>query len=203
MAKKRAPYKKTQSRKQLIIQAALQCFNEKGFTDSTMEEIRTKANSSYGSVYHHFKNKEQLAAAVYVEGVADFQEGLLKALEGNPGAWEGLGKVVEYQFSWMEANPEWAKYLVVMRHADFMQDAETALEEQNKQAYPALRAFIRRHVKAGALRDLPPDLYATLLLGPCQEYTRFWVFGRAQTPPEIAAEEIVSAAWQALKSPEK
>ena len=203
MAKKRAPYAKTSGRKRLIIDAALQCFNEKGFADTTMEEIRTRANSSYGSVYHHFKSKEQLAVAVYVEGIADFQRGLLESLDGDLTAEQGIRRIVEHQFSWMIANPAWARYLVTMRYADFMHVAESALGRQNRNAYPALWAFIQRHIRDGVLRDLSPDLYATLIIGPCQEYTQLWVSGKSISSPETVREEIVSAAWQALRTPEK
>ncbi|MBI9075958.1 MAG: TetR/AcrR family transcriptional regulator [Desulfatibacillum sp.] len=202
MSQKRAPYAKTANRKRQIIDAALQCFSEKGYTDATMEEIRTLAHSSYGSVYHHFKNKEQLAIAVYVEGIADFQNGLVEALEGGPEAEEGIRRVVEHHFSWVEANPAWARYLVLMRHADFMATGENDLTLQNKESYPALWAFIRRHIKAGALRDLPPDIYATLLIGPCQEFTQLWVSGRSSSSLETVKREIASAAWRALRNPE-
>ena len=34
-----------------------------------------RARASIGSIYHHFRSKEQLAAALYVEGLRDYQEG--------------------------------------------------------------------------------------------------------------------------------
>jgi len=40
-----------------------------------MADIRVRARASIGSIYHHFRSKEQLAAALYVEGLRDYQEG--------------------------------------------------------------------------------------------------------------------------------
>ena len=56
------------SRRQAILDAALACFTNKGFTETTMEDIRIRSGASTGSIYHHFSNKEMLARALYLEG---------------------------------------------------------------------------------------------------------------------------------------
>ena len=73
-------YKGTEERRREIIDAALACFTEAGFLATTMDDIRRRAEASNGSVYHHFKSKEQLAAAVYLTAISEYQVGLVKAL---------------------------------------------------------------------------------------------------------------------------
>ena len=81
MRKYRTQYAGTESRRKQIILTALACFVEMGFVDTTMEDIRVRSKSSNGSIYHHFKSKDQLAAAVYLEGIIDYQEGMAAELE--------------------------------------------------------------------------------------------------------------------------
>jgi AcrR family transcriptional regulator len=77
MRKQHARNTGTVERRRQIIQAALSCFTAMGFANTTMEEIRIRSGASNGSIYHHFKNKDQLAVAVYLEGIIDYQSSLL------------------------------------------------------------------------------------------------------------------------------
>ncbi len=80
MKTKNSKHTTTAARRTEIIRAALACFTELGFTPTGMVDIRRKSNASTGSIYHHFKSKEQLAAEVYLEGIRDYQEGFVTAL---------------------------------------------------------------------------------------------------------------------------
>jgi len=59
----------TERRRRTILYAALQCFSIDGFVDTTIASIRERAAASTGSIYHHFKSKDHLAAILYVEGI--------------------------------------------------------------------------------------------------------------------------------------
>ena len=67
-------------RRDAILEAALDCFASYGFAKTTMDDIRLRAGASTGSLYHHFKSKEQLAAELYLEGVRRYQQGLRREL---------------------------------------------------------------------------------------------------------------------------
>lgn len=47
-------------RKQKIIDAAIEVIKEKNLEDATMREIAAKAGLTTGSIYHHYKNKDEL-----------------------------------------------------------------------------------------------------------------------------------------------
>jgi AcrR family transcriptional regulator len=78
-------------RRETILEAALECFNERGFAAATVEEIRRRSGASIGSIYHHFGGKEGIAAELYVEGLRGYQEGFLRALEAGDGSEPGGG----------------------------------------------------------------------------------------------------------------
>src|SRR6202165_344407 len=73
----------TESRRQAILEAALACFASKGFTETTMEDIRKLSGASTGSIYHHFANKEMLARALYLEGRSSLNAALSASLTPN------------------------------------------------------------------------------------------------------------------------
>src|SRR5215470_19981173 len=114
-----------------ILMAALDCFTTRGVTATTIEDIRAKSGASIGSIYHHFRSKENLAATLYVEGLRDYQVGLLKDLQRCHSAETGIKAVVAYHLAWIRGHANWARYLLQMREAGFMAAAEDAIRQLN------------------------------------------------------------------------
>ncbi len=59
----KVPQSYLKARRAEIIEAAIRCFSEKGFRNTTMQDIYDKTNLSPGAVYHYFVNKEDIVAA--------------------------------------------------------------------------------------------------------------------------------------------
>ena len=47
-------------RKEKILEAALLCFNEKGYHKTSIDDIAIKGRISKGGIYYHFKSKDEL-----------------------------------------------------------------------------------------------------------------------------------------------
>jgi AcrR family transcriptional regulator len=56
-------------RRRAILEGALEAFTSKGFAAATVGDVRRLSGASVGSIYHHFGDKEGLAAALYLEGI--------------------------------------------------------------------------------------------------------------------------------------
>src|SRR2546421_8536565 len=63
---------RTAERRRAILEAALQCFLDRGYEATTIDDVRLASGASIGSIYHHFKGKEELAAALYLDGYRAF-----------------------------------------------------------------------------------------------------------------------------------
>jgi len=50
-----------------ILEAAYELFAEKGYRGSSMREIAERSGIKAGSIYNHFKNKEDIFEAVFIE----------------------------------------------------------------------------------------------------------------------------------------
>ena len=61
----------SRSSRDKLLASALACFDEHGLTGMTIEQIRRQANSSIGSLYHHFGNREGLIAALFLQLLDD------------------------------------------------------------------------------------------------------------------------------------
>lgn len=185
-------------RRKEIIQAALKCFSELGYSESSMSDICDRANASTGSVYHHFKSKEQLAAAVYLDGIGEYQAGLIKNLEKERGASRGIGSIIRYHISWVARNPEWSRFLFQKGNDSFLAGADEQLNALNKNFAQKIMSWFSRHAEEGTVRSLPWDIMIAIVLGPCQEYARLYLSGKTCSKIEQAVRDLSSAAWNAL-----
>ncbi len=198
MKKRKGPHPNTQSRKGSIIRSALRCFCEIGFSATTMDDIRQCSGASTGSIYHHFKGKDQLAAEVYMEGIREYQAGLVEVFRSDSNAREGIRRLVEHHLLWVEENVEWSRYLFQKRFSAFLASTEETLSAMNRDLAESASAWFGRHIRAGELRRTPPDIIIALILGPCMEHTRQYLEGQATTKTDRAVRELSNAIWRAL-----
>ena len=59
----------------LIFQTAVRILKEEGYDKVTVRRICKESNTSNGSFYHFFKNKDELMAYYYTRSADDFLEG--------------------------------------------------------------------------------------------------------------------------------
>jgi AcrR family transcriptional regulator len=185
-----------------ILDAALHAFDEKGYAAATIDDVRERSGASVGSIYHHFGGKEQLAAALYVRALADYQDGFLAALRRHRSARAGVRAAVEHHVAWVTGRTQLARYLLGRSAAEVERANGGALRERNRAFFAAVRTWLAPHVERGVLADLPLDVCSALWIGAAQEWSRHWLEGRVETPPRRAARLLADAAWQALKTKE-
>lgn len=70
--------KKPGERKEELLDIAMKLFMEKGYINTSVKDIYTQANGSFGMFYHHFASKEEVFAAamdrytdLFVSGISD------------------------------------------------------------------------------------------------------------------------------------
>ena len=68
------------SKKEQISKGALQAFSRNGYSETTMETIAEAANVAKGTLYYHFKTKEELFVYVNQKGVEMLIESVTAAM---------------------------------------------------------------------------------------------------------------------------
>jgi len=184
-------------RKSVILAAALAVFSEKGIEEATIEDIRQRSQASVGSIYHHFGTKEGIAAALFSQGLDDYWTQLIARAQGKLNAEETIHDLIAAHIGWVTSKPDLARFLFSRRQA-VSPAYEQAIRQRTADHFKALFALLKPWFKQGALRRLPADLYAPLLMGPAQEFSRQWLSGRIQLDPRIATKELSLAAWRSL-----
>jgi AcrR family transcriptional regulator len=101
------------ARRKTILEAATRLFGDKGYHASTVPMIVAESGSSVGSFYAHFRNKEDVFAAVLEELGERIAEVVHPAdmVPANP--LQGIPCAVESLFLFLAENPREARILIV------------------------------------------------------------------------------------------
>ena len=185
-------------RRRQVLDAALSCFGERGIERTAIGDICTASGASVGSLYHQFDGKHGVAAALYLDTLADFQSAVLAGLAAAADARAGLHALIAAHIRWVERNPERARFLQQARHAGVVASRAPEIADLNREFGRTIAAWMATHVAAGRLRASLVDLFIAQLLGPVQEYVRGRLSGRDGTAPDAAIEALAAAAWRAL-----
>ena len=189
----------TASRRSAILRAATELFVTRGFATTTMDDLRRRSGASIGSIYHHFGSKEEVAAALYVESLRNYQDGYLGELERHHDAEAAVKAVVEYHLRWISANDQLARLLFHRLEPELKLVTKRALGVANRRFFAAVAGWLDAQADRGVIQPLPRDLYYGLWIAPAQEFGRSWLLGNTTTTIEQAAAVLGGAAWQALR----
>jgi 3,4-dihydroxy 2-butanone 4-phosphate synthase/GTP cyclohydrolase II len=213
----------TELRRRKILDAALQCFSRSGLAETKIGDICAQADVSTGSVYHHFEGKDQLAVALYLEGLRDYHQGLLAELRRHGTAERGIRAMVSHHIDWVVRHPEWARFLSQHRQADFLsrlvpldataipreesgassrenlREGKTHIREMTEAFHAEVGAWLLPFVERGEVARLPRELFTPVVMGPTLDYMARWLAGRDQGDPRHATEVLATAAWNAVR----
>lgn len=186
------------SSRQKLLESALACIDEHGPGATTIEMIRSRAGSSIGSLYHHFGNKDGLLAALYFELMDDQLAWSEPGLASAHTLRDLVDALVHGYLDWVTQHPREARFLYAVRSEVASGPRSELLKKKNKQRFGRLQVLLRTGVEAGTVRALPRELYASLLVGPSENYCRAWLSGRVRTVPAEHTQAFSDAAWRAI-----
>lgn len=193
------PVKSEGDRRKAILTAALAAFSEHGVAGTSVDEIRRRSGASVGSIYHHFASKDELAGALYLDGLADYQAGFISVLASSGTTRMGVEGPVRHHIKWITENPDLGRFLLLGRDASTVMASKRPLRELNRRFFGSVQEWTRPRVEAHELRDLDPEVLTALWIGPSQELSRHWLAGRTRIDIAGSATVLANAAWLSLK----
>src|SRR3954471_8249271 len=93
-------------RRERLIHAAARVLGEKGYERASLSKICAAAGILPGSLYHHFKSKEDLFITVHAEGFKQLNEAVDSALAGKKDPWERLEAACAAPLSLLVGSPD-------------------------------------------------------------------------------------------------
>lgn len=182
-----------------ILVAALRLFVKQGYFNTNVPDLSRESKCSVGSIYHHFKNKEEVAQALYDTGIKYFRASLDDQLEKLKTPEQIIKRTVSYFLEFTEHNPELSKYLWLARHNEFMSGI---IKHPTMVGFDKLGRVLTRALKQGIrtdqIRSLKANVIWSILFGVPLSYARDWLDGYNLESPSRVAESLADACYRAL-----
>lgn len=187
------------SPKERVLAAALKLFVEQGYFNTNVPDLSKESQCSVGSIYHNFKNKEEVAACLYQEGIKAFRNALDQSVEGLTDVEEIIKTITISFLHFSQINHQLSRYMWLSRHNEFMTGI---VQHPTMVGFDRLGRTLTRAIKTGIrtgkIRKMRANVIWSIVFGMPLAYVRDWMDGYNQVPPGEVAEELAEACWRAL-----
>lgn len=158
-----------------IIRATTKLFAEQGYQQTTIAEIAKEVGLAEGSIYEHFRGKEDLLLTIPDVWVTNAIEELKLQLFGIEGAINKLRKFLWWYLNYIEREPMTAKvvFLFLKTNPNFIQ---TNVYLNVKTFYSFLTRIFEEGRDSGEIRkDLNPFTARAIFLGTIEHMVIRWL----------------------------
>ncbi|KHS84495.1 TetR/AcrR family transcriptional regulator [Pectobacterium carotovorum] len=172
-----------------LLATARKVFSERGYADTSMDDLTAQASLTRGALYHHFGDKKGLLAAVVEQIDAEMDERLQVISDTAEDAWEGFRRRC-CAYLEMAREPEIQR--IVLRDARAVLGG--ASPDSQRHCVESMQRLIDNLIRQGVVADADPQALASLIYGSLAE-AAFWIAegeeGNARLAQGVAALELL------------
>jgi AcrR family transcriptional regulator len=179
-----------------VLLAALSLFAKKGFYNTSIAEIAEAAGvKNTAAVYHHFKNKQVIAAQLY-DNISDSLNFSIDDIRRkNSKSSEQLKGVVNLMFTLADDAPDIMRFLLLMKLDEFLTEEKSMLESP---AFVKIQKIIQSGIKAGEIRNLDPFLIYAYFFGIINNILRMVLTGVLDKDANAYQSQAWLSAWNLI-----
>ncbi|MCT9809086.1 TetR family transcriptional regulator [Acidovorax sp. Be4] len=152
-----------------LLVTARRVFSERGYADTSMDDLTAQAGLTRGALYHHFGDKKGLLAAVVEQIDAEMDARLQAISDAAENAWEGFRRRCRAYLE-MALEPEIQR--IVLRDARAVLGG--ASPQSQRHCIGSMQALIDKLIQQGVVAEVHPQALASLIYGSLAE-AAFWI----------------------------
>ncbi|GKV93290.1 TetR family transcriptional regulator [Pectobacterium aroidearum] len=172
-----------------LLATARKVFSERGYADTSMDDLTAQASLTRGALYHHFGDKKGLLAAVVEQIDAEMDERLQVISDTAEDAWDGFRRRCRAYLE-MALEPEIQR--IVLRDARAVLGG--ASPDSQRHCVESMQRLIDNLIRQGVVAEADPQALAFLIYGSLAE-AAFWIAdgedGNARLTQGVAALELL------------
>ncbi|WP_434996587.1 TetR/AcrR family transcriptional regulator [Pectobacterium brasiliense] len=172
-----------------LLATARKVFSERGYADTSMDDLTAQASLTRGALYHHFGDKKGLLAAVVEQIDAEMDERLQVISDTAEDAWNGFRHRCRAYLE-MALEPEIQR--IVLRDARAVLGG--ASPDSQRHCVESMQRLIDNLIRQGVVADADPQALASLIYGSLAE-AAFWIAdgedGNVRLAQGVAALELL------------
>lgn len=164
-AKERREREKEQ-RKSHILDTARKLLLEKGLAATSINQIAKHSELSVGAIYFYFKDKEELFAALQLEGLDLLHQSIQESVDLQASPEEKIRAIAKAYLQFSEEHKNYfdiINYFLASPETIFPTNLKAEIDEHGNASIFALTSAIREGIDAGVFKDVDPRRQAIIL----------------------------------------
>jgi len=158
-----------------ILEAAVKIFARQGFHQSTVAQIAKEAGVADGTIYLHFKNKDDILVQFFSFKAKQVFDCFRRQVARGENSAEKLGNLVRAHLSEFQRDPDMAVVYEIETHQS-SRLAEEQIREMAKMYQDILAEIIEQGQQEGFIRrDIYVGLVKRFILGAVEETIGTWL----------------------------
>jgi len=179
-----------------ILLAALRLFAEKGYFNTSLTDISRAAGlaSSHG-IYHHFANKQAIAAKLYDSILDNLSISIDDIRRRNQTAADQLRDIVDLFFKLTDDAPFVMRFLLTLRIDEFLPEHK---KPDDTPAFAKIQKIIQHGIRAGEIRSIDPQLANCYFFGIINNTLRMALDGALDKKADAYLSQTWLMAWNVI-----
>jgi AcrR family transcriptional regulator len=180
------------SRREDILSAAVELFAERGFQATPTSEVAKRAGVAEGTIFHHFKTKDEILLSIFEQLMDAYLEGFEAAAKQAGNGLDAIEKAIRFHFRFSDDRSKEVSVMV----RDFPSDI-TDLGSPHREVVTGglmrlmdlWTKLIEQGKKDGSIRQMPAQEATFILRGLLIGLSRLKLLGPIK-PPDLSAQVI-------------
>lgn len=146
-----------------IFEAAVTVFSESGYKGATMDEIALRAGVAKGTLYYHFKSKEQIFNFVVIQGMKSMQEQIENINKSDVSSLNKIKQICKSQVTLTYENREFFKVLLSQLWGN--EERQKEVRDLLSQYFKEIEDVLKKAMEDGVVRKGNSELMAFTFFG--------------------------------------
>ena len=158
-------------KREAVILTAAQAFRERGYHNTSLDDIARELNVTKPTIYHYVENKEQLLFECFRAGLGRIMTGFDEVRDSPGSARERLGYVLRRYAEAITSSFGWC--MVQAENQDLSPAMSRKVKELKAEIDRGMRKLIVEGIGDGSIRNCDPKM-ATFALAGAMNWIAYW-----------------------------
>lgn len=190
-----------EAKRNAVLQAAAQLFNERGFHATSLDDIAARLNVTKPTLYYYVKNKDEILLQCV-------SKGLEMMLEGIDASRASGGKAIDQLMTCMQVyarivTMDFGMCLIRVGDEQLPPESRKELRRLKSAIDQEFRRLVAEGVAEGSLQPCDPKMTAFVIAGALSWIGRWYQPGGEYTPEQVAQQCIATLCDGVLRRSEQ
>ncbi len=160
-----------------------------------MRDITHESAVSTGSVYHHFKDKEDVAITLYEHMLKRLCKTFEQIIQNHESAHDQCKTVVSYLFHLAESEPDVMTFIMHTKHQEFL---STEPPVCSSKPFRMMRDMVQHGMESGEIEQRDVHTAAACLFGGTVRMIISHLDGILEKPLSNYLDDVWTCSWRAV-----